>query len=104
MVQVPMISIVDVTYEQTEEQDLQTVGLLGTKFTMTHDFFKTTFRDNGKNIVVPHQDEQEHIHKRIVDELENGIITQKTKDEFLKYISYLSLILVWELRKEIYNK
>ncbi|MBF7023410.1 aspartate/glutamate racemase family protein [Staphylococcus kloosii] len=87
MVEVPMISIVDATYEQAEEQDLQTLGLLGTKFTMTHDFFKTTFRDNDKNIVVPHQDEQEHIHKRIVDELENGIVNEKTKDEFLSIIN-----------------
>ena len=85
-VHVPMISIVDATYEQAEEQGLQTLGLLGTKFTMTHDFFKTTFYDNDKHVIVPHQDEQQHIHQRIVDELENGIVKQETKDAFLKII------------------
>ncbi|TGV06431.1 aspartate racemase, partial [Mesorhizobium sp. M8A.F.Ca.ET.173.01.1.1] len=34
MVSVPMISIVDATYERANEENLQSLGLLGTKFTM----------------------------------------------------------------------
>ncbi|MFC4559783.1 aspartate/glutamate racemase family protein [Virgibacillus kekensis] len=62
-------------------------GLRITKFTMEHDFFKKPFLESDKKIVVPSEDEQQFIHQRIVDELENGIVKQDTKEAFLKIIN-----------------
>ena len=90
MVSVPMISIVDATYERADEEDLQSLGLLGTKFTMEHDFFKKQFTKNNKHVVVPNENEQQLIHQKIVDELENGIVNQETKEDFLKIISRMT--------------
>lgn len=86
-VNVPMISIVDSTYDKAETLGLQKVGLLGTKFTMEHDFFKKPFLAGQKKIVVPSEGDQQFMHKRIVDELENGIVKQETKEAFLKIIN-----------------
>ncbi|SFD44595.1 aspartate racemase [Lentibacillus persicus] len=83
-VNVPMISIVEATYEKADELGLQNVGLLGTKFTMAHDFFKKPFLESDKKIVVPSNDDQAFIHQHIVDELENGIVNDETKEEFIK--------------------
>ncbi|UOQ49756.1 amino acid racemase [Gracilibacillus caseinilyticus] len=83
---VPMISIVEATYEKATEQGLKKVGLLGTKFTMEHDFFKKPFLDNGKEIVVPSEQDQLFIHEKIVEELENGIVNPETKQSFLAII------------------
>jgi len=88
-VNVPMISIVDATFEKAKELNLQNVGLLGTKFTMEHDFFKKPFELEGKKIVVPDEADQQFMHQRIVDELENGIVNEETKQEFLKIINKL---------------
>ena len=88
-VNVPMISIVDATFEEAKELDLQNIGLLGTKFTMEHDFFKKPFELGGKQIVVPDEADQQFLHQRIVDELENGIVNEETKQEFLKIINKL---------------
>lgn len=88
-VNVPMISIVDATFDKAKELNLQNVGLLGTKFTMEHDFFKKPFELGGKKIVVPDEEDQQFIHQRIVDELENGIVNEETKQEFLKIINKL---------------
>ncbi|WP_227002609.1 aspartate/glutamate racemase family protein [Salicibibacter kimchii] len=61
-VNVPMVSIVEATYDKADERGLKNVGLLGTKFTMEHDFFKQPFLASEKNIVVPTEDEQAFLH------------------------------------------
>ncbi|WP_324212241.1 aspartate/glutamate racemase family protein [Lentibacillus sp.] len=86
-VTIPMISIVEATYDKADELGLQNVGLLGTKFTMEHNFFKKPFKSGSKNIVAPSEEDQQFIHQRIVDELENGIVKDETKQAFLKIIN-----------------
>ncbi|QKY71578.1 amino acid racemase [Lentibacillus sp. CBA3610] len=88
-VHVPMISIVEATYDKADELGLKNVGLLGTKFTMEHDFFKKPFLAGDKKIVVPSEEDQLFIHQRIVDELENGIVKEDTKEAFLKIVNNL---------------
>ncbi|GAA0492932.1 aspartate/glutamate racemase family protein [Salinibacillus aidingensis] len=86
-VQIPMISIVEETYQAVQEKGLQRIGLLGTKFTMEHDFFKTPFSENDKTIVVPTASEQSYIHEKIVKELENGIVNEQTKADYIDIIN-----------------
>lgn len=88
-VNVPMISIVESTNVKADQLGLKNVGLLGTKFTMEHDFFKKPFESGGKKIVVPSEDDQQFMHQRIVDELENGIVNPDTKQAFLKIVNKL---------------
>ncbi|ALX48440.1 aspartate/glutamate racemase family protein [Lentibacillus amyloliquefaciens] len=83
-VSVPMISIVEATYEKADEMELNNVGLLGTKFTMERDFFKKPFIGSDKKITVPSEEDQQFIHQRIVDELENGIVKEDTKKAFVE--------------------
>jgi aspartate racemase len=86
-VKVPMISIVEETYSKVHELGLEQIGLLGTKFTMENDFFKKPFIDHYKGIVVPNQVEQDYIHEKIVEELENGIVNLETKQRFIDIIN-----------------
>nr|WP_231507712.1 amino acid racemase [Bacillus sp. UNC41MFS5] len=85
-VQVPMISIVEETYLKAKELRLEKIGLIGTKFTMKNDFFKKPFTTQNIEIVVPNQSEQDYIHRKIVEELENGIVNNETKKGFLNII------------------
>ena len=84
---VPMISIVEETVRQAEEQGLRKIGLLGTKFTMENDFFKNPFISGQKEVVVPEEQEQQYIHQKTVDELEKGIVNPDTKKEFLAIVN-----------------
>ncbi len=86
-VQIPMISIVEETYKESVKLGLEKIGLLGTQFTMENDFFKKPFISRQKDIIVPNQSEQEYIHKKIVEELENGIVNNETKNEFINIIN-----------------
>ncbi len=60
-----MISIVEATLDQADELGLERLGLLGTKFTMEHDFFKQPFVSANKKIVVPSEDEQQLLHQKL---------------------------------------
>ncbi|WP_211198902.1 aspartate/glutamate racemase family protein [Oceanobacillus jeddahense] len=98
-VTLPMISIVDATVKEAKRQEVHHIGLLGTKFTMEQDFFKTPFEENGKCIYVPEEVTQQYLHKKIVNELENGIVNPDTKkfkrivDDMIKQEKIDSLIL-----------
>lgn len=86
-VDIPLLSIVTPTLETARSQGLNSLGLLGTKFTMQHGFFATPLREAGIRVVTPSTDEQNFIHRKIVDELENGIVLEQTKLEMIRLIT-----------------
>jgi len=88
-VKIPLISIVEATCAKVMESNLAKVGLIGTGFTMKHDFYQTVFSKQDLEIVVPSQEDQQYIHEKIVDELEKGIVKADTKAEFLRIIEKL---------------
>jgi aspartate racemase len=88
-VQIPMISIVEETLLHVKKVGIQKMGLIGTKFTMESDFFKEPFTAENRNIIVPNQAEREYIHKKIVEELENGLVYEETKRNFLGVIEQM---------------
>ncbi|GAB3060177.1 aspartate/glutamate racemase family protein [Virgibacillus ainsalahensis] len=85
-VNIPMISIVEATQDKADELNLKKACLLGTKFTMDNDFFKKPFQKGKKEIIVPGEEDQNYIHQKIVDELENGIVNPETKENLLNII------------------
>ncbi|MBB6444093.1 aspartate/glutamate racemase family protein [Bacillus benzoevorans] len=88
-VQIPMISIVEETLLNVKMGGLQKIGLIGTKFTMENDFFKIPFAAENRKIIVPNEAEQKFIHKKIVEELENGLVNKETKEQFLEIIEQM---------------
>lgn len=86
-IDVPMISIVEATCEIAQELNLKKIGLIGTKFTMENDFFKKPFLRQNIEIIVPSEQEQTYIHQKTIEELENGIVKEETKKEFLSIIN-----------------
>ena len=78
---IPLISIVEAACKEAGHRGLKKIGLLGTIFTMTGDFFKAPFLKSGIQVVVPQEKELPLISDRITKELELGIV----KDETLAY-------------------
>ena len=84
---IPLISIVEATCEEAKFRGLKKIGLLGTIFTMTGEFFKAPFVKNGIQIIVPTESEIELINDKISTELELGIVKEETLLFFQKVIS-----------------
>lgn len=78
----PLVSIVDAACQEAERQGLQTLGLLGTAFTMEEAFFKKPFTDRGIRIAVPAPEERRWIGEKIAGELELGVVRPETRAGF----------------------
>ena len=81
-----LISIPKVVCDEAVARGLETVGLLGTIFTMEQDYMKKDFQDAGVKVVIPQKQERDLIAKRILEELELGIVKESTLKEFTAII------------------
>jgi len=84
---IPLISIVEATCEEAKRRGLKKIGLLGTIFTMTGEFFKAPFIKKGIEVIVPTESEMELINEKISAELELGIVKDETLTAFQQIIA-----------------
>lgn len=82
----PLVSIIDTACKEAKKQNLKRLGLLGTVFTMTGDFFRNPFIKSGIEIIIPKETEMSLINEKIASELELGIIKDETLQDFWKII------------------
>lgn len=85
---IPVISAIDAAKDAALKRGTTTL-LLGTEFTMTRDFFLQPLRSAGLRVVVPNAGEIAYMQKKIVDELEHGIVVSETRAAFVSIISRL---------------
>jgi aspartate racemase len=83
---IPMLSIVEETFRIVEHQRITKVGLLGTKTTMSSDFYHKIFLKGGIVVVSPDDKHQEYIHNKLMTELQFGRIKSETRSRFLAII------------------
>jgi aspartate racemase len=89
-INIPLLHIVDATAKEIQLQNLQTVGLLGTKFTMEQDFYRGRLSEKfGLKVLIPDCDEREIVHRIIYDELCLGQIKESGRAEFIRIINNL---------------
>lgn len=67
-----ILHIGEVTTQAILEQKVQKVALLGTKFTMEEDFYRSKLEEKGIEVVIPNAEERELIHHIIYEELGQG--------------------------------
>lgn len=86
-VQVPLIHLADATGENVKQQGLKRVGLLGTKFTMEHDFYKGRLAEKFElEVMVPDENDREFVHEVIYEQLCRGDIRAVSRQKYLEII------------------
>ena len=71
--------------------DFSRVGLLGTKFTMTQDFYRKRLSDTfGIDVIIPGEEEQDFVHSVIYEELCRGVVNPESRLRYLEIIRGLS--------------
>jgi len=87
----PLLHIADATAQAVKAQGLQTVGLLGTRFTMEGDFYRGKLeRDHGLSVLIPDDAGREAVHRVIYDELIHGVIREESRKIYRDVISSLA--------------
>lgn len=90
-INIPLLHIADATAETIKSQNIKTVGLLGTAFTMEQDFYKERLETNhGINVIVPNAQDRNIVHQVIYKELCLGVIKGASKQEYLRIIESLA--------------
>jgi aspartate racemase len=86
---IPVLHIADATANQVRKSHIQTVGLLGTKYTMEEDFYKSRIESNGIKVLVPTLTVRERVNKIIYDELCLGNLNESSRDYYREVIKQL---------------
>ncbi|QSX32234.1 aspartate/glutamate racemase family protein [Shewanella avicenniae] len=90
-IDIPLLHIADATGKHIQQLGYQQVALLGTAFTMEHAFYKQRLVDNfGLSVMVPDTLKRALVHKVIYDELCQGQINPKSKQQYLQIIDQLA--------------
>jgi len=87
---IPVIHIAEATANELKYHNITKVALLGTKYTMTQDFYKEKIVHAGITVLVPDEEEIEIVNDIIYNELCLGIISEASKDKLLNIIHGLA--------------
>ncbi len=86
----PILHIADETAAQIKKLGIKKVGLLGTKYTMEQDFYKSRVTSENIEVLIPDENDRDLINKTIFHELCLGTILPSSKDYFKRVIEGLS--------------
>jgi aspartate racemase len=85
-VNIPFLHIADMTANETIKENLNIVGLLGTNYTMSEDFYKSKLIKKGIDVIIPNEQDQTTINEIIYNELCKGIIKDSSRQEHIRVI------------------
>lgn len=88
-ISIPVIHIAEATAEELRKHGITKVGLLGTKYTMTQEFYKSKLIEVGIDVVIPDEEGVTTVNDVIYKELCLGIISEQSKQKFVSVIEGL---------------
>ena len=89
-ISIPVVHIADTTADELNKAGISRVALLGTKYTMTEDFYKSRIANRGIDVLIPGEKDIEIVNSVIYDELCLGIISEKSKAEYVRIVDELT--------------
>ena len=88
-VDVPVLSLLDAVADAIQARDLETVGLLGTRFTMEAPLYPEALAQRGITVLAPGADERSYVNRVIYDELVAGSIRDESRQGYVAVIDRL---------------
>lgn len=88
-IDVPFLHLADCTAEAVVAAGVERVALLGTRYTMEHDFYAGRLAAHGLDVIVPDEPDRTMVHDVIFDELVRGVVRDESKARYLEAIDRL---------------
>jgi aspartate racemase len=88
-VRIPLLHIADVAASAVKSAGLNTVGLLGTAFTMEQSYYRDRIESHGLTVIIPPDDDRAAVHRIIYDELCLGQLREESRQLYRDIIGRL---------------
>jgi aspartate racemase len=88
-ISIPFIHIADATAATVINSSITKVALLGTKYTMSQDFYRDRLSSQGLEVIVPNPLDQEIINDVIFNELIQGKVLESSRKKYIDIINNL---------------
>jgi aspartate racemase len=86
---IPWLHIAEVLAAEAQSRGYETIGVLGTEFTMNGHVYPDVLQRFGMKAVVPDADERAEVDRIIFDELLNGDLREESRQEYVEVIERL---------------
>lgn len=86
---IPLLHLGDVTARAVLAAGVTTVGLLGTAFTMSDDFYRDRLEAHGLRVLVPSAEDRAEVHRVIYEELCRGVLLDGSRQRYREVIARL---------------
>ena len=90
MIHIPIVHIAEATADELKKKGIKKVALLGTKYTMTQDFYRGKLVEAGLEVMIPDEAGVAMINDVIFNELCLGVLKEESKVAFVKEIEKLA--------------
>lgn len=90
LTRLPILHLADATADRILEQKLQTVGLLGTRYTMEEEFYRQRLEQRGLRVLIPASFGRDLINNIIYQELCLGTCRFDSRQAVLNEINQLT--------------
>lgn len=88
-IRIPILHIADLTAQQILLSGIKTIGLLGTRYTMEQDFYKSRLEVQGIKVLVPKESDRAVVNTVIYNELCFGQVSDESRARYKKIIQDL---------------
>lgn len=89
-INIPLLHIADATAQALQNDGVNRVGLLGTRFTMEQAFYRSRLEQAGIEVLVPNEAQRNDIHRIIYEELCQGQVLSDSRDNYLATVDSLA--------------
>jgi aspartate racemase len=87
---IPFLHIADATADRILAEGISSVGLLGTRYTMEQDFYRSRLTEqHGLRVLVPDEPERTAVHDVIFDELILGRVEERSRNTYRQIMAGL---------------
>ncbi|KLU64386.1 aspartate racemase [Desulfosporosinus acididurans] len=88
-IHIPLLHIADVTAQEVISKGIKVIGLLGTKYTMEQDFYKSRLEAQGIKVLIPQETDRVIVNDVIFNELCLGQILEESRANYKRIIQNL---------------
>ncbi|MBQ9593038.1 MAG: aspartate/glutamate racemase family protein [Lachnospiraceae bacterium] len=89
-IHIPLLHIAEATAAELKRDRIARVGLLGTKYTMTQEFYRRKVEEAGIEVLIPEEKDVETVNRVIYEELCLGILREESREEYRRVIRELA--------------